>query len=97
MSGERTPQDGKGARRKGGEAVSVHPVYLTWQGLAAYSSCSKRWLQAHVPQSLRFRVDGKVLIRIRDFDAWIERYRQGQDLDRVMTEVMHGLEHSIGR
>ena len=66
----------------------VQPVYLTWQGLAAYSSCSKRWLQGHVPHSLRFRVNGKVLIRTQDFDAWIESYRQSQDLDRMMAEVL---------
>ncbi len=67
------------------------PAYLTWERLASYSSCSKRWLQAHVPHSLRFRVDGKVLIRVCDFDAWIEEYREGQDLDRVLAEVLGGL------
>jgi len=83
-----------GAKNEG--AWNVAPGYLTWKGLARYSSCSKRWLQTHVPHSLRFRVDGKgkVLILIRDFDAWMERHRGGQDLDRVLGEVLGGLDTS---
>ncbi len=60
--------------------------YLTWNGLARYSSCSKRWLQSHVPHSLRFRVDGKVLIRVREFDVWIEQHRD-LSVDRIVEEL----------
>ncbi len=67
-----------------GEAVS--PTYLTWVGLARYSSCSKRWLQSHVPHSLRFRVGGKVLIRVREFDVWIEQHRD-LSVDRIVEEL----------
>ncbi len=66
------------------EAVS--PTYLTWVGLARYSSCSKRWLQSHVPHSLRFRVGGKVLIRVREFDVWIEQHRD-LSVDRIIEEL----------
>ncbi len=66
------------------EAVS--PTYLTWVGLARYSSCSKRWLQSHLPHSLRFRVDGKVLIRVREFDVWIEQHRD-LSVDRIVEEL----------
>ncbi len=64
------------------------PGYLTWQGLAQYSSCSKRWLHSHVPHSLRFKVEGKVLIRATDFDAWLDRHRLGQDLQRLTDEIL---------
>ncbi len=64
------------------------PGYLTWRALAAYSSCSKRWLQSHVPHSLRFRVGGKVLIKAQDFDGWMERHRLGQDLHRLADEIL---------
>jgi len=62
------------------------PGYLTWQGLAAYSSCSKRWLQSHVPHSLRFKVNGKVLIKAQDFDGWMERHRL--DLHQLADEIL---------
>ena len=75
--------------------LGIRPAYLTWQGLAAYSSCSKRWLQAHVPRSLRFRINGKVLIRTLDFDSWIERYREGRDLDRMLAEILDGADSTI--
>ncbi len=78
-------------KREAVEPSAVRPTYLDWRGLSIYASCSKRWLQAHVPPSLRFRVDGKVLIRLQEFDSWIERFREGQDVDRVLTEVMEGL------
>ncbi len=96
MSGERAPHNGKGEQRKDGDVVGVHPAYLTWQGLAAYSSCSKRWLQDHVPRSLRFRLDGKVLVKVEEFDQWIQQYRQGADLNRMLTEVLDGAD-SISR
>jgi len=91
VSEQLNKRTGNGNRR---EDLAILPAYLTWQGLAAYSSCSKRWLQSNVPRSLRFRVNGKVLIRAQDFDAWIERYRQGQDLDRMLAEVLHGADSS---
>ncbi len=70
------------------KSPSIRPGFVTWAGLSAYSSCSKRWLQSHVPSSLRFKLDGKVLIKIQDFDLWMERHRQGQDIDRLLTEVL---------
>jgi len=79
---------GEDARKK--RDTGIAPAYLTWEGLADYSSCSKRWLQSHVPHSLRFKVDGKLLVRVKDFDAWIEQYREGQDLDRMLEEVLGG-------
>ncbi len=41
-----------------------------------------------MPPSLRFKLDGKVLIKIQDFDLWMERHRQGQDIDRLLSEVL---------
>lgn len=83
-------QDGKKKKK----SCVVQPGYLDWQGLEIYSSCSKRWLQDHVPRSLWFRKEGKQLIRVEEFDSWIEQYRQPEDqgLDRVLNEVMGGLE-----
>jgi len=82
------PTHNRRGKDNGREDLAIQPAYLTWQGLSAYSSCSKRWLQSYVPTSLRFRINGKVLVRASDFDAWMERHRQGQDLDRVMAEVL---------
>ena len=74
--------------QKKAQTQSVSPGYLTWEGLASYSSCSKRWLQHRMPSSLRFRVGGKVLIKVEDFDRWMERHRQGQDLDQMLGELL---------
>ncbi len=68
------------------DLAKERPGYLTWQGLAQYSSCSKRWLQSHVPHSLRFRVGGKVLIKAQDFDGWMERHRL--DLHQLADEIL---------
>ena len=70
----------------------AEPGYLTWRGLAQYSSCSKRWLQAHVPHSLRFRLDGKVLVRVNEFDRWMERHRL--DLHQLADEILGERESS---
>ncbi len=88
-----TGEKAKGRKkRKRREPPDSLPAYLGWQALADYASCSKRWLQDHLPLSLRFRLNGKVLVRVSEFDAWIERYREGQNLDRVLAEVLHGVD-----
>ena len=79
-------------KRQRREPPDSLPAYLGWQDLSDYASCSKRWLQNHLPISLRFRLNGKVLVRVSEFDSWIERYREGQDLDRVLAEVLHGVD-----
>ncbi len=92
-----TGEKAKGRKkRKRREPPDSLPSYLGWQALADYASCSKRWLQEHLPISLRFRLNGKVLVRVSEFDLWLERHREGQDLDRVLAEVLHGAD-SISR
>ncbi len=81
-------------KRNRREQPEFLPSYLGWQALGDYSSCSKRWLQAHVPHSLRFRLDGKVLVRVNEFDRWMERHRETRDLDRMLAEVLDGADSS---
>ncbi len=90
---KRTDQRKKRKRNRR-EPPEFLPAYLGWQALGDYSSCSKRWLQAHVPHSLRFRLDGKVLVRVNEFDLWMERHRESHDLDRMLAEVLHGADSS---
>ena len=78
----------------------IVPVYLDLMTLAAYSSCSVRWLRDRLTDSncaLPFyRIGGKVLVKRDEFDTWMIRFRvasQPGKLDRLVDSVV--AEHSI--
>jgi hypothetical protein len=71
--------------------------YLSLRALADYSGCSVRWLRdrltdPHHPLA-HYRVEGKLLVRRSEFDAWLARYRRVGDpeVERVVTEVLGAL------
>jgi excisionase family DNA binding protein len=69
--------------------------YLSLKALAAYASCSVRWLRARlVDQSdplPYYRVGGKVLVKRDEFDRWMAQHREfcpsGQ-LDQIVDSVV---------
>ncbi|WHZ16879.1 MAG: hypothetical protein OJF52_003729 [Nitrospira sp.] len=74
------------------------PGYLDLKALAAYSSCSVRWLRDRLNDSTAplpyHRVGGKILIRREDFDDWITRFRTVQaatELETLVDDVMADL------
>jgi hypothetical protein len=68
--------------------------YLSLRALAAYSNLSVRKLRDALQDALHplshYRVGGKILVRVSDFDAWIHVYRRRglPDIDRIVDETM---------
>jgi hypothetical protein len=69
----------------------IEPDYFDLRMLAAYSSCSVRWLrdrlvdQAHpLPHH---RIGGKLLVKKDDFDRWMEAHRVVRPSDRLSRIV----------
>ena len=73
--------------------ASVQPSFLDLKTLAAYSSCSVRWLrdrlvdQAHpLPH---YRVGGKLLVKRDEFDPWMSGHHVAQSSDQLSHIVEH--------
>jgi hypothetical protein len=69
--------------------------YLSLRGLAAYSSCSIRWLRTqlgdpHHPLPCYRLPGGKILVRRSAWDAWLARYAQvgRADVTAVVSDVL---------
>jgi excisionase family DNA binding protein len=57
--------------------------YLDLDGLAEYASLSVKTLRGHIRAHglTAYRVDGKILVKRSDFDAWIGGYRMKPEID----------------
>ncbi|WP_447975373.1 helix-turn-helix domain-containing protein [Nitrospira sp. Kam-Ns4a] len=71
------------------------PAYLDLRALAAYASCSVRWLRARLADAAHplphYRIGRKLLVKREEFDVWIARYRvcrRGEDLDQLVDQVV---------
>jgi excisionase family DNA binding protein len=57
----------------------VQPSFLDLKTLAAYSSCSVRWLRDRLVDRAHplphYRMGGKLLVRRDEFDRWMEAQR----------------------
>lgn len=69
--------------------------YLDLKTLAGYASCSVRWLRNRLVDHAHplpcYRIGGKVLVRVDEFDQWMTAHRtvaQADDLDRIINEVV---------
>lgn len=51
------------------------PGYFDLKALAAYSSCSVRWLRDRLVDRLHplphYRIEGKILVKREEFDRWL--------------------------
>jgi hypothetical protein len=78
-------------------SVPLDP-YLSLKALAAYSGLSVRKLRDQLRHPSRplphYRVDGKILVRRSEFDAWIAAYRRvgESDVDRIVDDVLAKLD-----
>lgn len=65
--------------------------YLTLKMLAAYSSCSVRWLRDRLSAGPRplphYRIEGKVLVRREEFDLWMTEHRTVRPADELSSLV----------
>jgi hypothetical protein len=66
--------------------------YMDLQALSQYSSISVRKLRDLLKDPPRplpcYRVDGKILVRRSEFDAWMQRFKYTPDLDKIVDEVV---------
>lgn len=70
--------------------------YLPLKALSRYAGIGVRTLRAHLGRSdaplPHYRVNGKVLVRRSEFDAWIAAYRRvGSTVDALVAQVMRDL------
>ena len=74
--------------------ASVQPCFLDLKALAAYSSCSVRWLRGRLADRARplphYRVEGKILVKGEEFEQWIAQYRQDRPVDEL-DDVVNGV------
>ena len=65
--------------------------YLDLKALAAYSSCSIRWLRNRLIDRLHplphYRIEGKILVRREDFDQWMSSFRILSQMEGVSEIV----------
>lgn len=74
------------------------PSYLDLKTLAVYSSCSVRWLRDRLIDKIcplpHHRVEGKILVKRDDFDAWMQHFRKADapaGLDLLVDDVLSSL------
>ena len=77
------------------KTITLKDQYFDLRGLSAYSSLGVPTIREHIKLSglPAFKVKGKLLVRMSEFDKWIEGYRQNkaQDLDVLVEGVMDEL------
>lgn len=76
------------------KAISLKDRYFDLRGLAVYSSLGVSTLRDHIRKGLPcFKIGGKILIRLSEFDKWIDGYRLNnqQDLNALVDDVMDQL------
>lgn len=71
--------------------ASVQPCFLDLKALAAYSSCSVRWLRDRlVDQSHplpHYRIGGKLLVKRDEFETWMDVHRVEHPSDQLSKIV----------
>ena len=77
------------------KTITLKDQYFDLRGLSAYSSLGVPTIREHIKLSglPAFKVKGKLLVRMSEFNKWIEGYRQNkaQDLDSLVDNVMEEL------
>jgi len=76
------------------DGITLKDQYFDLKGASAYSSLGESTLRDHIKKGLPcFKIGGKLLIRMSEFNQWIEGYRlhNKQDLDAIVNDVMDEL------
>jgi hypothetical protein len=76
------------------DAVS-NPQYLSLGELSKFSSLSVKTLRSYLMHQAHplphYRLPGKILVKVADFEAWLQHYRQAPncllDLDHEVNEL----------
>lgn len=74
---------------------AIKPGYLDLQALATYSCCSVRWLRDRLVDRVRplphYRIEGKILVKLEEFDRWLSASRvvsSADGLEDIVNSVM---------
>jgi hypothetical protein len=76
--------------------LPVEPAFLKLAELSRYSNLSKRTLWSFIRAGLPFYQKpgshggrgGAVLVKVDEFDSFMQRYRQGRDPKRIADELL---------
>lgn len=78
--------------------LTIERGWLSLRELTEYASVSERTLREWVHRSTdalpAVRVDGKILVRKSEFDAWLERHRirpDSIDVGKIVDDVLKGV------
>lgn len=78
-------------------AISLKDQYLDLKGLEAYSALKVPTLRDYIKSGdlPAFKVKGKILIKLSEFDAWLENYRinKKKDINNIVDEVLNSLKN----
>ncbi len=77
----------------------VQPEWLGLRRLAEYADVSERTLRGWIHSPLNplpaVRIGGKILVRRREFDAWLERHKiqslESLKVDSIVEQVLEGV------
>ena len=75
--------------------LTIDRGWLSLRELTEYASVSERtlreWLHRSTDALPAVRVDGKILVRKSEFDAWLERHRIQPDASIDVDAIVDGL------
>jgi excisionase family DNA binding protein len=78
--------------------LTIDRGWLSLRELTEYASVSERtlrqWLHRSTDALPAVRVDGKILVRKSEFDAWLERHRirpDSIDVGKIVDDVLKGV------
>ncbi len=76
-------------------AISLKDQYFDLKGLAVYSALAVPTLRDHIRHGGLpcFKVGGKILVKMSEFNAWLEDYRfnKRRDLNNIVDGVIDTL------
>ena len=73
------------------KTISLKDSYFDLRGLSAYSTLGVSTLRGHIKKGMPcFKIGGKILIKLSEFDRWLEGYRvnQDQDINSLVDDIM---------
>lgn len=75
--------------------IALKDQYFDLRGLSVYSSVAVSTLRDYIKAGDLpcFKIKGKILIKLSEFDAWLEGYRfyKKQDLNVMVDDVLNSL------
>ena len=76
------------------QGIILKDKYFDLKGLSLYSSLGVSTLRDYIRKGLPcFKIGGKILIRMSEFDQWLQGFRlhKEQDLTSIVNDIMSEL------